>query len=227
MGVNWTQPFPSFRGKRKEGEERGKRERRRIRGGREWGEKKEENHRRAEGERKEQSLYFNRSKFPLSSFHQHHKNLFIVLNESILQLTINVEQNQKSKWNKIIFCTIFPQNYFSSSCPFSVEYSADFPSTTHQAAYLHGEALLPLVSVFSLSQEQPPSKGASPWILCYSPILYSELSLLFWTKGEQSYSLFSFILPPTPNNQKQPRLFFKINNNLHKQGITVTEMSAS
>lgn len=151
MGVNWTQPFPSFRGKTKEGEERGKRERRRIRGGREWGEKKEENHRRAEGQRKEQWLYFNRSKFPLSSFHQHHRNLFIVLQESVLQLTVNLEQNQKSKWDKIIFCTIFPQNYSSSSCSFSVECSADFPSTTHQAAYLHGEALLPLVFVFSLS----------------------------------------------------------------------------
>lgn len=86
-------------------------------------------------------------------------------------MTINMEQNQKFKWVKIIFCLIFPQNYFLSSWPLMDECSVDFSSTAHQAACLHGEASLPLLFSF-LCLRNTTFQGGLPLI---PPVLPNSL----------------------------------------------------
>lgn len=186
VGINWTLPLHSFIGKRKEEEERGKRERKKD--GRRWGNRKRKRKKTTEkGERKEQLIYFLGSKFRFLHFLSIMKHFYCA--EWVNVMTDHEWNETRSlKWNKIIFCTLFPDNYFSSSWFAQLSAQQTFPP--HLPGCISSwRCFIALgTCLFSKSQEQPPSKGASPWILWYSPILYSKLSLLSWTKDKNSSS---------------------------------------
>lgn len=97
VGVNGT--TPSLLQKKNRG---GRRKRRR--GKEEWGEdvgkkkeNKEENNRKWRKEKGATNSFQWQLKFPLSSFRHYYQNLFIMLDEVALQMTIDPVQNQKSK----------------------------------------------------------------------------------------------------------------------------------